>query len=716
VNEPRVDRPTAVVAGPGAARNRAPARPPVEAGAAAPARPADPGRDAARPAASRPAAPAPGASSPAQATTALQARGTDPGSATTMIPAQKPPPEPAAPATSGVLGRWLSPALAVAAIALLPFAVSGTDLYALDGWGLAKVLAPAGWGALLCAVLACLVELRSRRPRIPMLAAATGVLILCSTGMPSVVEPAARFGTAWTTAGFVDAIVANNGVSPTGLDTRFWWPAFFAQWAWFREAAGVDQLDTILRWFPPVVVAVWATGIYALARSMLGGTRAPWVAAWLFVGLNWIEQDYFSPQAQAIVLLLTALTFALGPLATRRVDAAGVPGWPAPHPGATRLPLLRRWLVAARTPPNRPALPPRQLLLIYFSMTVCVLAVIVEHQLTPVALLGQLTLLAIVGRFRGRAVVLVGLTVFVLFLFVANRDWWTGNLGILIGTGDAGAAVQQGVADRLAGDAGQVFVKQLRVVLAGFTYLLGALGMLVYWRRRRDLVPFGLAVIPMAMAIQGYGSEAFLRIVLYGLPILVILGTDALRWLARRWRATEWVLAAAMFAAFFSVILVRGGNDAYQVVFPEEVAMYRQALAETPVDASILPINSAGPTGVEGITTHGRGKNVEGCQPLAAANAVDTAANVACVDRQYPETIVSYTSMEKLGVYLENRPPGWTLDLIQQLVSSGRYKLTYQDGFNAILKKAAVPNDPAPQAQQGGGRQPAPAAGAGSQG
>jgi hypothetical protein len=550
-----------------------------------------------------------------------------------------------------------------------------------------------------------------------MLAAATGVLILCSTGMPSVVEPAARFGTAWTTAGFVDAIVTNNGVSPTGLDTRFWWPAFFAQWAWIREAAGVDQLDTVLRWFPPVVVAVWATGIYALARSMLGGTRAPWVAAWLFVGLNWIEQDYFSPQAQAIVLLLTALTFALGPLATRRVDAAGVPGWPAPHAGAPRLPLLRRWLVAARTPPNRPALPPRQMLLIYFGMALCVLAVIVEHQLTPIALLGQLTLLAIVGRFRGRAVVLVGLVAFVLFLFVANRDWWTGNLGILIGTGDAGAAVQQGVADRLAGDAGQVFVKQLRVVLAGVTYVLGAVGMLVYWRRRRDLVPFGLAVIPMALAIQGYGSEAFLRIVLYGLPILVILGTDALRWLARRWRASEWVLAVAMAGAFCTLILVRGGNDAYQAVFPEEVATFRQALADTPKDAAILPINSAGPAYVEGIVDHGRGKNIQDCTPLAAAGSNNIADSIACVDKQYPDTIVSWLSQEKLGVYLEGRPPGWTLDLVQQLVSSGRYKLTYQDGFNVILKKANPP-DPAPAGQQqgaqpGAAQQPAPAGGAG---
>ncbi|HZG88831.1 MAG TPA: hypothetical protein VEZ42_01325, partial [Pseudonocardia sp.] len=594
--------------------------------------------------------------------------------------------------------RFLSPAFALIAVALLPLAAATTDLEALDGWGLARVLGPAAWAALGFAIAACVSELWSRVPRIPMLAAATGVLILCSTGLPSVVEPAARFGTAWTTVGFVDALAVQNGVSPVGLDARFYWPAFFAQWAWIREAAGVTELDTVLRWFPPMIVVIWTIGIYALARSMLGGTRAPWVAAWLFVGLNWIEQDYFSPQAQAVVLMLTVLTFALGPLATRRVDAAGVPGWPAPHPGAPRLPLVRRWLVAAMTPPNRPALPPRQLLLIYFSMTLCVIAVVVEHQLTPFALLGQLALLAVVGRFRGRAVLIVGVVAVALWIFVNNRDFWTSQLGILIGSGDTGAALEEGVADRLAGDAGQIFVKQLRVALAGFTYLLGAVGMLVYWRRRRDLVPFGLAVVPMALAAQGYGSEGFLRIVLFGLPILVILGTDALRWIARRWRSSEYLLAVAMVALFGILVLVRGGNEAYQATFPEEVAMYRQVVAETPEGQEIMAINQAGPTGLEGITTHGRGNNIEGCGLISEDP-------IPCIDAHYPDVLVTYTSVEKLGVYLENRQPGWTLRFIQELVSSGRYVITFQDGYNAVLKKAAVPVDPA----AGGAGDPAPA-------
>ena len=243
-------------------------------------------------------------------------------------PASRPP----AQADVGIF-RWLSPIFALMAVALLPIAAATTNLDALDGWGLGRVLSPAGWAAIVCAVAACVAELKSPRPRIPMLGTATGVLILCTTGMPSVVEPVARFATAWLIAGFTDAI-AITGHTPAGVDARFYWPAFFAQWAFFRDAGGATQLDTVLRWFPPAVVAVWTIGIYALARSMLGGTRAPWVAAWLFVGLNWIEQDYFSPQATGIILMLTVLTFALGPLATRRTDAAGVPGWPYPHPGA----------------------------------------------------------------------------------------------------------------------------------------------------------------------------------------------------------------------------------------------------------------------------------------------------------------------------------------------------------------------------------------------
>ena len=595
---------------------------------------------------------------------------------TVLLPAA--PSEPPATAVP-TRWRWLSPVFAVLAVALLPAAAATTDLEALDGWGLAKVLGPAAWIALSCAVAACVAELWSPRPRVPMLAAATGVLVICSTGMPSVVQPVARFTTTYVIAGFVDAI-AGDGVPPDDVDARFNWPAFFAQWAWFRDAAGATDLAVVLRWFPPVVVLVWAVGVYALARSMLGGTRAPWVAAWLFVGLNWIEQDYFSPQALGVVLMLTVLAFALGPLATRRTDAAGVPGWPPPHPGAPRLPLLRRWIVAALTPPNRPTLPPRQVLLVYSCAALCLLALAPEHQLTPFAIIGQLAVLAVVGRFRGRSLVLVATLALVVYFVVGARDFWSSQIELLLGSG-GGNTLQVGILDRLAGDTGQVAVKLLRIAVPGLTWLLALAGAWVYWRRRRDLVPIVLAVVPMAFAtVQSYGGELFLRIVLYGLPILTILGVDALRALVRRRRGFEKLLAVGMLVLFPLLVLIRGGNDAYMIVTPEDVAMTRAAFADTPPGRKVVPLDQTGPYAMQGVGVYERAGHVRGC-------SAPDADVVRCIEEDDPDVVLVYESMEKRGVYLENRPPGWTLQAIEQLVSSGGYAVRYRHEFNAVLVK-----------------------------
>jgi hypothetical protein len=601
---------------------------------------------------------------------------------TTALSTRKSPSPPPPQQAGGGIYRWLSPLFALLAVALLPVAAATTNLLALDGWGLGRVLSAAGWAAIVCAVAACVTELKARRPRIPMLGTATGVLILCTTGMPSVVEPVARFATAWLIAGFSNAIAVTGHV-PDGVDARFYWPAFFAQWAFFTDAGGATQLDTVLRWFPPAIVTVWTIGIYALARSMLGGTRAPWAAAWLFVGLNWIEQDYFSPQATGIVLMLTVLTFALGPLATRRTDAAGVPGWPFPHPNARRNSLLRRWFVAALTPPNRPTLPPRQLLLIYFCAALCLMAAAPEHQITPFAIIGQLGLLAVVGRFRGRGLVLVAILSSAVFILIAGREFWINQLGLIVGSGDQGA-LQAGVADRLTGDTGQIVVKYLRVAMPLLTWLLGTIGAWVYWKRRRDLVPIGLAIVPMFFAaVQSYGGELILRIVLYGLPIMAVLGADALRALVRKRRSLEWVLAVGMVVLMGLVVVIRGGNDSFQVVFPEEVAMYRQVAAQTPAGQSIVSVSGVGPAGVVGIDSHSRDADV----PAGCETDTDDVLPVNCLDEGAPDVVVSFLSTEKEGVYLYGKQPGWSLQTLQQLIATGHYTLTYQDGFDWVVRK-----------------------------
>ena len=53
--------------------------------------------------------------------------------------------------------------------------------------------------------------------------------------------------------------------------------------------------------------------------------------------------------------------------------------------------------------------------------------------------------------------------------------------------------------------------------------------------------------------------------------------------------------------------------------------------------------------------------------------------------------MVSFTSMEKEGVYLNGEQPGWSLQALQQILATGHYTLTYQDGYNWVVRKIPQP-------------------------
>ena len=226
----------------------------------------------------------------------------------------------------------------------------------------------------------------------------------------------------------------------------------------------------------------------------------------------------------------------------------------------------------------------------------------------------------------------------VVYIIIGARDFWTSQIGLLLGSGDDGNALEEGIADRLAGDPGQIGVKLLRIAVPGLTWLLAIAGAWVYWRRRRDLVPIFLAAVPMAFAaVQSYGGELFLRIVLYGLPVLTILGADALRAYARRKPGREKLLAVGMLLLFPVLVLIRGGNEAYMVVTPEDITMTRAAFAETPPGSKIVPLDDTGPYAMQGVGTYEReGDDVERARserrrpPTTTPAASSTTSRTSC--------------------------------------------------------------------------------------
>lgn len=557
------------------------------------------------------------------------------------------------------------------AVSLLPHAAAQTDLGSLGGWGLAEVLPASAWLALTCAVIACAIEVCRTTPRPRLLTVLTGVLILTTTGLPSVVEPAARTNVPWVMSGFIDA-VARDGTLVQGVDARFSWGGFFALWAWIRSAAGVPDLDVVLLWAPPVYVAIWAAGVFAIARSLLGGMRAPWVATWLFCGANWIEQDYLSPQATGITLCLAVLACAFGPLALPPARVAAVEG-------RRRRPM--RAIAARFAPLTPPRTTPNQTLLLWMMVVVCELALVMTHQLTPFSFGAQLFLLVMARRlWRPHLVWFLGLAT-ITWIVLGAQEFWTSQMLLATSTvGDPGGAVSSALTDRLIGDTGQLTVKVGRVVVAVCVWSLAIVGAIVRWRRERDIVIVAMAFVPAALVLgQSYGGEVLLRVFLYGLPLLAVLCVEALRPVARRWRrATRPALGMAMIVLFASLVVIRGGNDAYSIVYPDQVALVREVLAAAPADSKVVGLRNQGPLYLARVGEVRQTTGSAGCSNLG--NDVSR-----CVAADLPDVILVFPQMAMEGTLVYGMPPDWAEVAVAQLTQSGQYAVSRRSGPNVVL-------------------------------
>jgi len=101
---------------------------------------------------------------------------------------------------------------------------------------------------------------------------------------------------------------------------------------------------------------------------------------------------------------------------------------------------------------------------------------------------------------------------------------------------------------------------------------------------------------------------------------------------------------------------------------------------------------------MDGVGVYQRGGDAASCKDDVKKTAADI---TRCITDDEPDVVLVYTSSEKKGVVLDNRPPGWTRDVVDKLVASGNYRIRYQHGFNAVLVKTAptvisAPTDGAP--------------------
>lgn len=434
-----------------------------------------------------------------------------------------------------------------AGVALLWSAtVLGTDLSHMGDLGLAPLL-PAGVLAaigILCASFC--VQLRTGRMRTVVGVAHVAALVLILYGTPIVLEAVPRLNVTWRHAGIADQLARTGHIDRT-IDAYFNWPGFFALVATISSLAGLDHPMQLAPWASVYFNLLYLAPLLVIARSLVPAPRTQWLAVWLFYLGNWINQDYFAPQAEALFLFLVIVALGVRYLS----------------PGTETSPRERAAAV-----------------LISVALMA---AMVTTHQLTPLAAFAAAGALVLVNRSRALGLPVIFAVMVVAWVSVMTEPFLAGRIHeLLAGIGDVGRSANANVAERLQGSDEHLLIVRIRLLMTGGLWALALFGAVRVVRTHRNLALPALAAAPFPLlAFQPYGGEMLLRVYLFALPFAAALAAVALL-PGRLGRVRSVALFTAMMLMVGGFLFSRYGNERINTFTEGEVRAIDRLVDRTP--------------------------------------------------------------------------------------------------------------------------------------
>jgi hypothetical protein len=564
-------------------------------------------------------------------------------------------------ARAEVYGRLAVLAALVLALALWSWSLASMDDSKVGGLGFVSVLNPPAYAAFALVAVVFIWLLVAPRPKPVLLAASVLTAILILHGTALAVEPVPRFTTGYLHLGFVDYI-ARTGSTLPGLDARFSWPGAFAGGAVVRTLSGMPVGLPLIRWAPVVCQLLYAPAILALARALGAGWRGAWLAAFIFAATNWIGQDYFAPQAIAFLLYVVISTAVFRYLRRSGGEGAAEP--------ATRISA-------------------------YLLVIALFCAVVVSHQLTPVALILILAVLTASRDLRTPYLMPACALLFAGWLSFGARAFWVGHLRDIFGSvGAASTNVATNVNAHYHGTADRQFVLQTRILLTAAVCALAVIGVIRLWRASQPVVTIALcSFVPFAIVLlQSYGGESLLRAVLYASPFLAFLGSvgvmgaddsalkgaqASVRPTARR-RLGYAVGAVASLAVMWCFFVARYGNEQFEAFSVDDARAVSWIYSHARHGAVLAGVS-------EDVPWRYRDLDSYRYQPLT-----DTfLSNPRTLRRLVADSprgmyIVFSPAQDAYGVELKGLRPGWSLGVERAMIASG-FHVVFARGHVRVL-------------------------------
>ncbi|WP_146104136.1 hypothetical protein [Nonomuraea solani] len=481
----------------------------------------------------------------------------------------------------------------ILALKVAPGPLRGVNPDDIDGLGLISALPTTAFIAILIMIVSFFVTVAQSTDRKFLLLFQIAAITFALHGAGALVADEPRFPTAYIHAGFVE-FIGRTGETAISIDARMGWPGYFALFAFVTKAAGIDDMTTILQWTPLLSNLLYLLPFVLILRQVVATTRARWFAALLFVLVQWIGQDYFSPQGFTFALYLAFVAILLrwfGRVETRTK--------PIPPKG------LRKLLgkLDAMTPgelANTGTYRADKLLMLMMLVALFV-ASVASHQITPFMMLGVVTAFLLFKRtsLTWALPFFLGLIVLAWISYM-TVGFWAGQIDTIFGgLGNVLQNLRTNTADRVEGsDPAHALVLQARLGI--LVVILGCAAAGLFRRLRRgvfDRSALILLCVPvLALGLQSYGGEIGLRIYMFALPGACLLAAYAFfpnlpsdsadvreETVPLRKRNVRFnpemtkklsVVLAACFAVLFAMafLVARYGNEKFERVTSGEVA------------------------------------------------------------------------------------------------------------------------------------------------
>lgn len=497
----------------------------------------------------------------------------------------------------------------VLALKVPPGPLRGVDPADIDGLGLISALPTSAFIAILIMLVSFFVTVSQSTDRKFLLLFQIAAITFALHGAGALVAEEPRFPTAYIHAGFVE-FIGRTGETAINIDARMGWPGFFALFAFVTKAAGISDMTTILQWTPLLSNLLYLLPFVLILRQVVATTRARWFAALLFVLVQWIGQDYFSPQGFTFALYLAFVAILL-----RWFGRVEPRTKPIPPKG------LRKWIgkLDAMTPgelANTGTFRADKLLMLMMLVALFV-ASVASHQITPFMMLGVLTAFLIFRRttLTWALPFFLGLMVLAWISYMTVGFWASQIDTIFGGLGNILANLRSNTGDRIEGtDPAHAMVLQARLGI--LAVILGCAAAGLFRRLRRgvfDRSALILLCVPvLALGLQSYGGEIGLRIYMFALPGACLLAAYAffpnlpadsadvreetvplrkrnVRFNPELTKKISLVLAAC-FAIMFAMafFLARYGNEKFERVTTGEVAALHYVYDHDSPSAKVL--------------------------------------------------------------------------------------------------------------------------------